>query len=346
MRWTIERAALLGALIVGLGSCGMVDGRKEGAGALPPPRPAPGGMVSDIPVKIGNPYQVGGVTYAPADTLNYDAVGYASWYGEELAGSATANGESFNPAGASAAHKTLPLPSYVEVTALDTGRTILVRVNDRGPFANDRIIDLSRGAAEQLGVAGMGAVPVRVRRVNPPEQERATLRGGGKAAERLETPPALLAVLRKRLADQPRPALVTSAQPAARPPVALPAPVTRPVATPPVAARPLPPPPTVTPGAGDPFIVEQEGAPVRAAPRPAAAPSAPYPSGGYVVQVAAFSSRERAEAAARRIGASAVQTGALWRVRYGPYPSAQAAGAGVERAAAAGFPDAKIMVNE
>src|SRR3546814_10196370 len=83
----------------------------------------------------------------------------------------TANGEKFRPDGITAAHKTLPLPSYVEVTSLQTGRTILVRVNDRGPFARGRIIDLSKGAAEQLGIRAAGTAPVRVRVVDPRSEE-------------------------------------------------------------------------------------------------------------------------------------------------------------------------------
>jgi hypothetical protein len=103
--------------------------------------------VSDVPVRVGKPYAVRGTTYVPAADPSYDMLGYASWYGSE-SGNQTANGERFRPKAVSAAHTTLPLPSYVEVTSLDSGRTILVRVNDRGPFAGrGRIIDLSRGAA-------------------------------------------------------------------------------------------------------------------------------------------------------------------------------------------------------
>ena len=100
-----------------------------------------------------------GTTYTPAADAAYDRVGYATWYGPE-SGNQTANGERFRPDGITAAHTTLPLPTYVEVTALDTGRRIVVRVNDRGPFAGgSRIIDLSRGAAEQLGVRAQGVAP-------------------------------------------------------------------------------------------------------------------------------------------------------------------------------------------
>lgn len=133
--------------------------------------------VSDTPVRIGPAYSIRGTTYVPAAAPSYDAVGYASWYGSE-SGNRTANGEEFRSGWITAAHTTLPLPTYVEVTALDTGRRIIVRVNDRGPFAKSRIIDLSRGAAEDLGIKAQGHAPVRVRRVEPSEQDRERLRKG------------------------------------------------------------------------------------------------------------------------------------------------------------------------
>ncbi|MES2156737.1 MAG: septal ring lytic transglycosylase RlpA family protein [Pseudomonadota bacterium] len=278
-----------------------------------PPAPAPisrpvaqRGMVADDPVKIGAPYKVGGTTYTPEDAPSYDVVGYAGWYGEELAGGDTANGEAFVPSAITAAHRTLPLPSYVEVTALDTGRTIVVRVNDRGPFANSHIIDLSRGAAEQLGLIGAGAAPVRVRRVSPPDQERVALRSHGRVAERLETPPALLKALREKL---PRKPAFTAAAPA---------PATKAVPKP---------------------MLRETSPPL--------AGSAPVPMAkSYVVQVAAFSSRARAQTLATRIGAQAVEGAGLWRVRFGPYPTQDAAQAGVRAAASGGFENARIMAND
>jgi rare lipoprotein A len=139
--------------------------------------------VSDTPVRVGRPYAVRGTTHVPAVAPSYDMLGYASWYGDE-SGNRTANGEKFRPAWITAAHTTLPLPTYVEVTALDTGRRIIVRVNDRGPFArNGRIIDLSRGAAEQLGIRAQGHAPVRVRRVEPSEKDRERLRKGKPARD-------------------------------------------------------------------------------------------------------------------------------------------------------------------
>jgi rare lipoprotein A len=155
--------------------------------------------VSDVPVKIGKPYTVRGIRYTPAEDPDYDAVGYASWYGNE-SGNQTANGERFRPKAITAAHTTLPLPSYVEVTALDTGRTILLRINDRGPFSRGRILDLSKGAAEQLGIRAKGYAAVRVRRVEPPERDRARLRKGKPAPERRRASETELANLRERLA--------------------------------------------------------------------------------------------------------------------------------------------------
>lgn len=140
--------------------------------------------VSDLPVRIGPPYSVRGITYTPAADPDYDMLGYATWYGNE-SGNRTANGERFLPDWITAAHKTLPLPSYVEVTSLDTGQRILVRINDRGPFGEAaRIIDLSKGAAELLGVRAKGKAAVRVRAVEPSERDRKALREG-KAARKL-----------------------------------------------------------------------------------------------------------------------------------------------------------------
>ena len=160
--------------------------------------------VSDLPVRIGQPYTVRGTTYTPAADPAYDRVGYATWYGPE-SGKQTANGERFRPDGISAAHTTLPLPTYVEVTALDSGRRIVVRVNDRGPFAGgSRIIDLSRGAAEQLGVRAQGVAPVRVRVVDPSERDRERLREGKPARDLAPVSGRELERLQARLAGSGR----------------------------------------------------------------------------------------------------------------------------------------------
>jgi rare lipoprotein A len=113
------------------------------------------------------PYQVNGVWYRPAEQPHYDQVGMASWYGPQSHYRTTADGEAFDMDTPSAAHKTLPLPCMVEVTNLDNGRKIKVRVNDRGPFVNGRILDLSRQGAKDLGFYGQGMARVRVRYVGP-----------------------------------------------------------------------------------------------------------------------------------------------------------------------------------
>ncbi len=157
--------------------------------------------VSDSPVRIGQPYTIRGTTYTPAAAPSYDALGYASWYGSE-SGNRTANGERFRPDWITGAHTTLPLPTYVEVTALDTGRRIIVRINDRGPFAHgNRIVDLSRGAAEELGIKARGIAPVRVRRVEPSEKDRERLREGKPARALKPVPQQELQQLRARLSS-------------------------------------------------------------------------------------------------------------------------------------------------
>lgn len=159
--------------------------------------------VTDTPVRIGPAYTIRGTTYVPAAAPGYDALGYASWYGGE-SGNRTANGEKFRPGWITAAHTTLPLPTYVEVTALDTGRRIIVRVNDRGPFAQGRVIDLSRGAAEELGMKVQGHAPVRVRRVEPSEKDRERLRKGKPAASLAPVPERELQRLRGQLLPRGR----------------------------------------------------------------------------------------------------------------------------------------------
>lgn len=119
------------------------------------------------PVKA-TPYTVFGKPYYPiSDARNYRASGTASWYGTKFHGQATANGETYDLYGMTAAHKTLPLPSYVRVTNLDNGKSVILRVNDRGPFYSDRIIDLSFAAAKKLGYAEVGTARVKVEGIDP-----------------------------------------------------------------------------------------------------------------------------------------------------------------------------------
>lgn len=112
--------------------------------------------------KVGNPYRIKGRTYRPYEKYQYSETGMASWYGPGFHGKMTANGEIFNKYELTAAHRTLQMPSIVRVTNLENGRSIIVRVNDRGPFAHNRIIDLSEKAAEAIGMKTQGTARVRV----------------------------------------------------------------------------------------------------------------------------------------------------------------------------------------
>jgi rare lipoprotein A len=112
--------------------------------------------------RVGAPYVVGGRTYIPKENSSYNAVGLASWYGDDFHGRYTANGEIFDMNAITAAHPTLPLPCYVRVTNLHNQRSIVVRVNDRGPYVGDRVIDLSVRTAKLLGFYGQGVTKVKV----------------------------------------------------------------------------------------------------------------------------------------------------------------------------------------
>ena len=118
--------------------------------------------------KVGKPYRVAGKIYRPAADPHYDRTGLASWYGTKFHGRKTANGDVFNMNALTAAHTTLPMPSYVRVTNMDNGRWLILLVNDRGPFVGNRLIDVSRRAAQLLGFEKKGVTRVRVQAVNGP----------------------------------------------------------------------------------------------------------------------------------------------------------------------------------
>jgi len=112
--------------------------------------------------KIGKPYQIAGTWYYPQEDFEYDETGIASWYGAKFHGRRTANGEIYNMNALTAAHRTLPMPSFVRVTNLENGRSLILRVNDRGPFARGRILDVSRRGSQLLGFQKQGTARVRV----------------------------------------------------------------------------------------------------------------------------------------------------------------------------------------
>lgn len=293
------------------------------------------GPAADYPVVVGEPFKIDNTVWTPTDQLNYDAVGYASTGDAALAG-------------VTAAHKTLPLPSYVEVTTLDTGKTILVRLEKRGPMVNDLLIQLSPAAAAQLGMAPGFRSPVRVRRVNPPEQERALLRTGGHAPERMETPEGLLKVLRRKLADQ-SPLLPPPSIPPTMPkgaPSSLPSMLE---STKNAQAG------TTAPSAGATQSISGISSPKPRSvnPKKVTDPTPGVPAsikkgatearGSLMVQVAALSVETNARNLANQLGGSVHHAGKFWHVRLGPFANGAQAAAALEKARHAGYRDARIQ---
>jgi rare lipoprotein A len=174
------RIAAVGCSCVLLAQCSQAPGRLDPKyGVSSSPRlfafgdsvPKGGGSY-----RVGKPYVVAGQTYTPEDNPNYTAEGLASWYGDDFHGRATANGEVFDMASISAAHPTLPIPSYARVTNLKNQKSIIVRVNDRGPYHQGRLIDVSVRTAKLLGFYDTGVTRVRVNYVG-----RASLGGSDDA---------------------------------------------------------------------------------------------------------------------------------------------------------------------
>lgn len=128
--------------------------------------PAPGGEGA---YKVGEPYQIAGKWYTPKEDPDYNQVGIASWYGPDFHNKKTANGDTFNMNDLTAAHTTLPMPSYVRVTNLANKRSLILKINDRGPFVGNRIIDVSRRSAQLLGFEERGTTRVRVEAVSGPD---------------------------------------------------------------------------------------------------------------------------------------------------------------------------------
>ena len=171
----LSREAILALAGLSLAACasapprypmaGHGGGYAHGYGAAPEGPSGAHGHSSAPGKGTNKPYEINGRWYYPSDQPDYDEIGTASWYGDQFHNHATADGEVFDMNLPSAAHKTLPLPCMVEVTNLSNGKKVVVRVNDRGPFVGDRIIDMSKEAAKELGYYGQGTTLVRVRYV-------------------------------------------------------------------------------------------------------------------------------------------------------------------------------------
>lgn len=165
---SIFKALIVSAAVASLAACS--DGTQVFSSAPSDMTPQAAGS-SDGYYKIGNPYQVSGIWYYPKEDFAYKEIGVASWYGADFHNGITANGELYDMHGLTAAHRTLPLPSIVRVTNLQNGRSLVLRVNDRGPFVNNRIIDVSMRAAQMLGFKDSGTTQVQVEIL--PEESKA-----------------------------------------------------------------------------------------------------------------------------------------------------------------------------
>jgi rare lipoprotein A len=356
----LRRARFALALIAvsALAGCGVLGGSHRdlaSARTTPAALAAANGPAADYPVVVGDPYRVGATLFTPADTMNYDEVGYA----------AVDRG-----AGVTGSHHTLPLPSYVEVTSLETGKTVLVRIERRGPMDGDAVVALSPAAFAQLDASA--GDPVRVRRVNPPEEERAALRNGRAAPARMDTPASLVAVLKRKLPGEgsapltpkaPAPAALASVELPASSALqrALPQPVAS--AAPAAAAAnraatrsappPLPPLPVrnrEAAAASSPAFTlgTRQDVPQQRAIGPAVAVAVEKPvsaDGAFIVQAAAMSTAERAKKVAGTIGGSVSKSGDYFRVRTGPFATRAEAEASLAKVRAAGYSDARIFTN-
>jgi rare lipoprotein A len=269
--------------------------------------------------KVGQPYQIDNVWYYPREQPDYDETGIASWYGPTFYGKHTANGEMYDGNQLTAAHKTLPMPVNVRVTNLDNGKSLVVRVNDRGPYARGRIIDLSKRAAELLDVVQTGTARVRVTYLS-----RADMNG---APPPSDTP----AVIASALPAAPSGKVDTSAL------GVVPGAAVTPPAAAPTLPRPAPIPDKM-------FADVQPTGQVTRVPVPAAT--------HLYVQVGAFSKMDNAKALLNKIGGdlriSALQRGGqtLYRVRSAPLASVQDADAALSRITGAGANDARIVVDQ
>jgi rare lipoprotein A len=289
-----------------------------------------------LSTRANRPYVVFGQSYVPMARLApYRERGVASWYGRKFHGQPTSIGESYDMYSMTAAHPTLPIPSYARVTHLRNGRSVVVRVNDRGPFLNGRLIDLSYAAAVRLGYANAGSAEVEVELIQPDQIESFGLLQASAAPAALPpASPASPAVGAQRPAlAQPAPA-----QPASPPPAAAaPEPIERLVVetvvlAPSAAAAPA----GAAPPVASPAVAAPVAAPSALPPSAGPALSAPLAvagSGGTWLQLAAFSSRDNAEAARARLARALewlaapielVEDRGMFKVRAGPLAPAAA----------------------
>ena len=288
--------------------------------------------------KVGNAYQIQGVWYYPKEEWDYRETGIASWYGPGFHGKNTANGEVFDENALTAAHRTLPMPSIVRVTNLDNGRSIVVRVNDRGPFAHGRIIDMSRRSAQLLGFMGKGTAKVRVELMEPESlRERAEARG-------------------EQYQPSPDPKLPTAPPPSAAPSgsvqvAVLNAPSGARTST--VAARPIASPSTTL--AAMPTVTPTEAARAAKASTPPPVVSNTRPEATQIyIQAGSFEDADNARRLTGRLGtafqgahvkSAEVSGKTFYRVRIGPITDVDNADRMLERVIVAGYPGSRIVLD-
>lgn len=341
----LVRTCAVLSLVACLGACGSSSGSSGSGGSA--------AVAQRGTYKVGAPYKIDGVTYVPQESFNHRETGVASWYGPGFHGKSTANGERYDQSERTAAHRTLQMPSVVRVTNLDNGMSTVVRINDRGPFARSRVIDLSRTAAEELDVVRNGTARVRIEQLTAESMavKDIAVSGGGPAEQY-----AALAQISSGQRAAPAPApiqVMATAQPVAAPP---PPPVQAVWPTNPRA----PSVETVSASGGASVASLTTGAlsPAPAASGPAAAgwgadsPSS-LASGSFYVQTGAFATPENAErqrGLVRSYGASEISQGSaggrdVYRVRLGPYTTSDAAGIVADRLKRSGYGDARVVSN-
>jgi len=278
--------------------------------------------------KVGNPYQVAGVWYYPSEDYDYDETGIASWYGPNFHGKYTANGELYDMNDMTAAHKTLPMPSLVRVTNLENGRSVNLKVNDRGPFVNGRVLDVSRRGAQLLGFEGKGTAKVRVQILADESRQLAAATAGRTVLASADSP---ITVDR-----MPKPAVSQEV-----------------LAPPPGAKSNQPAQPMRSLASTTPEAAPAGGTDVKPAPSPQPAIVAMVPVKDTKIYVQAgsysqFVNADRARAAlggGARIQQALVRERDVFRVRIGPLASVDDADRALEKAIRAGYPDARIIVD-
>jgi peptidoglycan lytic transglycosylase len=293
--------------------------------------------------RVGSPYQVNGVWYTPHEQPHYDKVGLASWYGPGFHGNRTADGEIFNQYSLTAAHATLPLPVNVRVTNLENGRSLVVRVNDRGPFHSGRIIDVSERAAELLGFKEEGTARVRVEYIGRADQNAYTMEASSEVPKAAPTTRVSSAALPDDSAGE-----TAAAQPA---PSMAPIPNPAPSMTP--DANSAPPVKMMDPVANPAAAAGDNGAAVAAAELSDSANPQPSVSTGQMyVQVGAYTDAHSAMMLYNQIlgvGKTTIsptdQNGTrIYRVRVGPVADADEASRITANLKALGHDDVQIVM--